>query len=391
VTSQHLAGARPKPVTTDAIHDLVLALGCLQLDPTAIVARNHLLVLFSRLGPFDRTLVDTLLWKERRLYEYWAHQASIVPTDDRALHAALPPRVSGAHQTTTWMTSRARAVELVLQRLATAESVRASEFEEHANKYESGWGARSEISDSLGLLWLTGKIVPAGRGGGGRRWAEADRWFGATIGDVPLPRDAVRTAAIRSLRALGIATKHQVRAHFLRGRYAGLDSAWADLIADDVIMPVNIGIKGDWFVHAEDIPLLERIEAGDFAPRTTLLSPFDNLICHRSRTEALWDFEFRLEIYVPRSTRWGYFVMPLLHGDRLIARFDLAVDRDARRLDVIGVRWEPGWEGGRQPRRAAERALADLAKFVDAAPGNAPIDLYEATPPHPFTSKSPRT
>jgi hypothetical protein len=151
-------------------------------------------------------------------------------------------------------------------------------------------------------LWLTGKIVPAGRDGGGRRWAEADRWFGATIGDVPPPRDAVRTAAIRSLRALGIATKNQVRAHFLRGRYAGLDGAWAHLVAVGVIVPVTIGIKGDWFVHAEDIPLLDRIEAGDFAPRTTLLSPFDNLICHRSRTQALWDFEFRLEIYVPRST-----------------------------------------------------------------------------------------
>jgi uncharacterized protein len=368
VTSQHLSGPHPRPVTTDAIHDLVVALGCLQLDPTAIVARNHLLVLFSRLGPFDRTLVDRLLWKERRLYEYWAHQASIVPTDDRALHAALPPHLSGAQQTTTWMTSRARAVELVLERLSTAESVRASDFDEHSDKYESGWGARSEISDSLGLLWLTGRIVPAARDGGGRRWSEADRWFGAPIGDVPDQRDATRAAATRSLRALGIATKNQVRKHFLRGRYAGLDSAWADLEADDHIVPVTLDIRGDWFVHAGDIALLDRIEAGDFAPRTTLLSPFDNLICDRARTEALWDFDFRLEIYVPKATRWGYFVMPLLHGERVIARFDLAVDRAARRLDVIGVRWEPGWDGRRQPRRAAERAIAELAKFVGAEP-----------------------
>jgi uncharacterized protein YcaQ len=372
VTCQHLAGPRVKPVTTDTIHDLVIALGCLQLDPTAIVARNHLLVLFSRLGPFDRTLVDTLLWKERRLYEYWAHQASIVPTDDRALHAALPPRVSGAHQTTTWMTSRARAIELVLQRLSTADSVRASDFEEHAEKYESGWGARSEVSDSLGLLWLTGKIVPAGRDGGGRRWAESDRWFGAPVGAVPDARDAIRAAATRSLRALGIATKNQVRKHFLRGRYAGLDSAWADLAEDGVIVPVSTGLRDSWFVHAEDIALLDRIEAGDFAPRTTLLSPFDNLICDRARTEALWDFAFRLEIYVPESTRWGYFVMPLLHGDRLVARFDLAVDRAARRLGVIGVRWEPGWDGSRQPRRAAERAIAELANFVGVEPSSIP-------------------
>ena len=198
----------------------------------------------------------------------------------------------------------------------------------------------------------------------------------------------MRVAATRSLRALGIATKNQVRKHFLRGRYVGLDGAVADLQADGVLVPITLDIKGEWYVHAEDMALLDRIEAGDFAPRTTLLSPFDNLICDRARTQALWDFDFRLEIYVPKSIRWGYFVMPLLHGDRLIARFDLAVDRADHRLAVIGARWEPGWQGSRQPRRAAERALADLAKFVGAEAANAPKDLLEATPPRPLTSKS---
>jgi uncharacterized protein YcaQ len=391
VTCQHLSGPRPSRVTTDVIHDLVCALGCLQLDPTAIVARNHLLVLFSRLGPFDRALVDTLLWDERRLYEYWAHQASIVPADDRALHAALPPRVSGVHQTTTWMTSRARAVGLILDRLSSADSVRASDFEEHAEKYESGWGARSEISDSLGLLWLRRQIVPAGRDGGGRRWAEADRWFGATVGDVPDRGVALRAAATRSLRALGIATKQHVRNHFLRGRYAGLDGVWADMETDGVIVPVAVGIRDRWYVHAEDIELLEQIESGAFTPRTTLLSPFDNLVCDRKRTQALWNFAFKLEIYVPKTQRWGYFVMPLLHGDQLVARFDLSVDRAARRLDVIGVRWEPGWDGARRPRRAAERAVADLARFVDAQPANASSGAIDPTAAGPEASNFDRT
>ena len=355
-------------MTADSIHDLVCALGCLQLDPTAIVARSHLLVLFSRLGSFDPKLVDTLLREQRRLYEYWAHQASIVPTDDRALHAALPPQWSHSNTTTGWMTLRARSVDLVLDRLATSGSVRATDFDEHAQKYESGWGARSEISDTLGLLWLRGQIVPAGRDGRGRRWVDADSWFGAAVTDVPDQQDAVRAAAIRSLRALGVATKQQVRSHFLRGRYTGLDGIWARLGADGEIVPVDLGIKGDWYVHADDIDQLQRIEAGEFEPRTTLLSPFDNLVCDRGRTLALWNFDFRLEIYVPKSKRWGYFVMPLLHGDRLIARFDLAVDRAGGRLDVIGERWEPGWEGRRRPVRAVKRALLELARFVGAGP-----------------------
>lgn len=361
---QHLSGKRPKPVTTDHIHELVLAIGCLQLDPTAIVARNHLLVVFSRLGPFDPKLVDILLWDERRLYEYWAHQASIVPTEDRALHAALPPPWAEPRRTESWMTRRARLRQPVLKRLAANGSVRAADFEEHAKKYESGWGKRSAIADTLALLWFEGRIVPAGRAAGGRRWALADAWFGGPLDAIPTQPVALRDATVRSLRALGIATHQQVRNHFVRHRYQGLESAWKQLEAEGEIVPVELGLKGDWYVHAEDVGLLEQIESGEFEARTTLVSPFDNLICDRNRTLALWDFDFKLEIYVPKNKRWGYFVMPLLHGDRIIARFDLAVDRNASVLNVVGERWEAGWEGARRPVRATKRALETLASFL---------------------------
>ena len=366
IARQRLSGPRPKPVTTDDIHELVRAIGCLQLDPTAIVARNHLLVLFSRLGLFDPKLVDTLLWDERRLYEYWAHQASIVPTEDRALHVALPPPWLDKRTTASWMTTRGRFTKLVLRRLAADGSVRAADFEQHGEKYESGWGQRSPITDSLALLWLQGKIVPAGREGSGRRWALAASWFRTPVGPIPKRPGAMRQAAVRSLRALGIATQRQVKLHFVRHRYQGLGAAWKQLEAEGAIVPVDLGLKDDWYVHADDLKLLEQIESGDFEPTTTLLSPFDNLICDRLRTIALWGFDFKLEIYVPKSKRWGYFVMPLLHGDRIVARFDLAVDRKAGVLDVIGERWEPGFEGSRRPVRPAKQALDELASFLGA-------------------------
>jgi uncharacterized protein YcaQ len=364
VARQRLSGPRPKLVTADDIHALARAIGCLQLDPTAIVARNHLLVLFSRLGPFDPKLVDVLLWEERRLYEYWAHQASIVPTEDRALHAALPPPWADPRSTAAWMTTRGRFTKAVLERLAANGSVRAADFEQHAEKYESGWGKRSPIADTLALLWLQGKIVPAGRLGGARRWALAETWFRKPVGRIPEHAVALRQAAVRSLRALGIATQKQVRLHFVRHRYQGLTSAWKDLESRGQIIPVELGLKGDWYVHADDLELLDQIESGDFEPPTTLLSPFDNLICDRERTLALWGFDFKLEIYVPKGKRWGYFVMPLLHGDRIIARFDLAVDRNVGVLNVIGERWEPGWAGARRPVRPTKRALDELASFL---------------------------
>src|SRR6266550_963355 len=364
VARQRLSGSRPKRVTADDIHPLVQAIGCLQLDPTAVVARSHLLVVFSRVGAFDPKLVDVLLWEQRRLYEYWAHQASIVPTEDRALHAALPPPWADQSRTEAWMTRRARFVKPVLERLAADGAVRAADFEEHMQKYESGWGQRSPIADTLALLWFQGRIVPAGRAGGGRRWALADGWFGAPLAAIPAQPIALRQAAVRSLRALGIATRQQVKAHFIRHRYQGLAAAWKQLEAEGLIIPVDLGRKGDWYMHAEDVGLLEQIEAGEFEPRTSLLSPFDNLICDRNRTMALWNFDFRLEIYVPKVKRWGYFVMPLLHGDRIIARFDLAVGRKAGVLNVIGERWEPGGDGARRPVRATERALDELSLFL---------------------------
>jgi uncharacterized protein len=223
--------------------------------------------------------------------------------------------------------------------------------------------------------------VPAGRVGGGRRWALADAWFGRPRSDVPPRPVALREAAVRSLRALGIATQQQVTRHFIRHRYQGLASVWKQLEAEGAIIPVELGLKGDWYMHADDVTRLEQLESGDFEPRTTLLSPFDNLICDRHRTLGLWGFDFKLEIYVPRSKRWGYFVMPLLHGDRIIARFDLAADRKEGVLNVIGERWEPGWEGARRPVRATTRALDDLASFLGVNVGRSanPVGRHGAS------------
>src|SRR2546423_14890213 len=132
VARQRLSGSRPNGVAADDIHALGRAIGCLQLDPTAVVARSHLLVVFSRLGAYDPTLVDALLWDQRRLYEYWAHQASIVPTEDRALHLVLPPPWADRSTTASWLTTRGRSSELVLDRPAAHRSGRAEGFEQHS-------------------------------------------------------------------------------------------------------------------------------------------------------------------------------------------------------------------------------------------------------------------
>src|SRR5215216_3500056 len=165
----------------------------------------------------------------------------------------------------------------------------------------------SSSSSSVGVTAMAERWLPA--------WAPTRR---------PPEREVVRLAAQRSLRALGVATARDIDRHFTASRYPGLPAVLAGLERSGRVERVRLAADGTewpgpWYVHADDLPLLERLEAGDWEPRTTLLSPFDNLIIDRERTQRLFGFLYRMEIYVPRAARrYGYYVLPVLHGDRLV-------------------------------------------------------------------------
>jgi uncharacterized protein YcaQ len=126
-------------------------------------------------------------------------------------------------------------------------------------------------------------------------------------------------------------------------------------------------LPGPYFIHADDLPLLERLEAGEWEPRTTLLSPFDNLICDRKRTESLFDFYFRIEIYVPPAKReYGYYVLSILNGDRLIGRVDPQMDRKRGILNINAIHAEPGAPDDEETTSAISDAIASLATFLGA-------------------------
>ncbi len=149
------------------------------------------------------------------------------------------------------------------------------------------------------------------------------------------------------------------------------------LVQEETLSPITVADMGDdYFLHAKDLPLLRQIQAGDWQPHTTLLSPFDNLICDRDRTEALWDFYFRIEIYVPKAKReYGYYVLPILYGDRLIGRIDPKMDRKTNTLQIDNVYAEPNAPKYKKTVQEIGRAVQSLAKFLGAtqiAWGNVP-------------------
>src|SRR5439155_10332699 len=308
------------PVAVDRarIMGLVRDLGCLQLDPINVVARSHLLVLWSRLGRFDPADLDALLWEERRLFEYWAHRASIVLTEDYPIHHLLMRRYPTdlyAHSRgmKEWVQQNQPLRRHIMTRIRKEGPLRSRDLEDrsHVSWTSSGWTAERNVERMLVYLWTKGRIVVAGRGGGGKLWDLAERWFPSWTPKDRLPETRIsRLAADRSLGVLGVARAADIDRNFTAERYPGLPAILSRLQREKLVEPVRIAASRDasewpgvWYVHTDDLPLIDRLAAGEWEPRTTLLSPFDNLIIDRARTELLFGFSFRMEIYVPKALR----------------------------------------------------------------------------------------
>ncbi|MBE2318963.1 YcaQ family DNA glycosylase [Solirubrobacter sp. CPCC 204708] len=375
IRNQRLDGPLPRrKATPQDLLETVRALRCLQLDPTAVVARNHLLVLFSRHGAFDERAFEQLAYEDRALFEYWAHEASYVLSEDLPLHAwemrHWPHGRGGAWQrrVNAWYGSEVGLREHILEVLTEAGPSRATAFEDRATvAWESGgWTTGRNVSRMLDMMWVRGVVGISRREGAQRVWDLMERCLPAEAPREPIEgREITRRAAPLAIKALGAARVPHIRAHFTRGRYPDLPEVLAELHREGVIEPLAVeGLGEDWWICAEDV---ERLN-DDFKGRTVLLSPFDNLLCDRARTEALFGFHHRLEIYVPRpKRRWGYFVLPILDGDRLVGRVDLAMDRKRDTLVAHTVHAEPKVPRGARLPKAIRRELERLAAWRGAA------------------------
>jgi uncharacterized protein len=349
-------------------------LGCLQLDPISVVARSHQLVVWSRVGRYDRKLLRRLQERDRVLFEYWAHAASLVPSSDLPIHRWTMDRARAETSTLLshrrvqeWMLTNAVNTRELLGVIGRDGPLRTQDLRDFALVpwANGGWSNEQSVSVLLEVLSHRGEVLVSRRDGSTRWWDLAERCLPADAPAEALTASEVtQQAAVRSVRALGVGTATHVNNHYTRKRYPGLAPTLAGMVADGTLVEATVdGLAGRWYLHADDRPALDETEAG----RLTLLSPFDNLICDRNRTEALWDFEFRLEIYTPRAKRrWGYYVLPVLDGDRLVARIDAAVDPASNRLVAKAVHREAGVRWGKGRAAALTRRFEDLGRFVGA-------------------------
>ena len=297
--------------------DTVRRLGYLQIDPISTVAPPQQLVLWSRLGPYDVAELDRLLWDEKKLFEW---NAFIWPAEDLPLLRARMRRrrnkYSWERRGTEFLQTNAGYKRYVLRELERNGPLLSRELSDDSIRTwkSHGWHGSRNTSVMLDILHGRGVVAIVGRRNGQRLWDLAERWYPETE-TVPL-RDAERLLAEKRFRAQG----------------------------------VRLTSRG-WEAHPEATD-------GPVADRVTFLSPFDRLVHDRDRAEALFDFHYRLEMYVPKAKReYGYYVLPILVGDRLVGRIEPRFDRKSRTLEVLGA-----W--GDTSR--ADEALASLGTFLGA-------------------------
>jgi uncharacterized protein YcaQ len=351
-----LSGTRPA-ADAEGIMAVVRHLGALQVDPTRAVERTHLLVLFSRLGPFDPALLDRLLWEERRLFEY---RANIVLTE-RFPEQQVLMRAFGTggrawdNRAAAWVAQNDAFRRQILAQLRREGPLPSRAFiagPEVTNWRSSGWTGGRNVGQMLELMWQRGEILIAGRVGGQRLWDLAERVLPEWTPREKLSREAfLERRAERFVRRLGLATRDEIASRLplvrpAQGR-ALVDRLESDgrlvrvEVAEGSGEPVNLG-AGPLFLHRDDEAAVRDVADGRWQPRTTLLSPFDPLIYDRERTERLFGFRYRLEMYVPKEQRqFGYFVLPILHGDRLVGRLDPMMDRRSGALTIRSLVMEP--------------------------------------------------
>jgi len=355
LAAQGFATPRPTgPVSRRQLLKQIERLGVVQIDSVNVVSRTHYLPAFSRLGAYPRTMLEDLAWKKKRpLFEYWAHEASLLPLESQPLFRW---RMEDAYEgrgvwkgVARFLRERREFVDKVLDEIRTRGPLSAGELE-MGHKGEGGWWGWSEAKRAVECLFWTGELTTATRRGTFERvYGLPEKVLPKAILELPTPsrEDAHRALYRQAIRAMGVAASKDLRDYF-RMPVEGAKARMAELVEDGSMIPVTV--KG-WREPAYLDPAAKRPRKVD---AQALLSPFDNLIWFRERTERMFAVRYRIEIYTPAAKRThGYYVLPFLEGDALTARVDLKSDRKAGVLIVQASHAEP-WASDATPVRLAQ-------------------------------------
>ena len=360
LAAQGLAGPRPEGVLGRArLLRTLDQLGVVQIDSVNVVSRTHYLPFFSRLGAYPRELLEDIAWGRRpkRVAEYWAHEAALIPVER---HPLFRWRMQDARSGVgTWkgvarfLRERRDLVDRALEEVRDRGPMSAGELE-LGEKRQGGWWGWSDAKRALECLFWAGELTTATRRGTFERvYGLPEKVLPRAVLETPTPPrdDAQRQLILHAAAAMGVATELDLKDYF-RMPVEGFKTRLAELVEAGDLLPVTV--KG-WKSPAFLDPAARRPRR---ATANALLSPFDNLIWFRARTERLFALRYRIGIYTPAHLReHGYYVLPFLEGEAITARVDLKADRKTGVLLVQAAHAEPGLTPETPARLAAELRL----------------------------------
>jgi uncharacterized protein len=364
VAAQGFAEPKPRgPVTRAHLRRLISRIQVLQMDSVSVAVRAHYAPIFSRLGPYDRDVLDRAAWSHsarspRLLVEYWAHEAALMAVDDWPLLRWRMREYTHGRWGTEIVKKNAKLADDIVAAVAELGPSTAGQIEAHLESEPRGrkgpWWDRSDTKWVAEALFAAGVLTTATRVGFARHYDLTENVLPPDVVAREVDDDeAVRELTLRAATALGVGTEADVRDYF-RLAAQQVKPALAKLVADGELERVEVD---GWTAPAY-------LRVGQTVPRldrgTALLCPFDSLIFFRPRVQRLFDFHYRIEIYTPTPKRqFGYYVWPFLLDGRLVGRVDLKAERTRDALHVVGAFVEPD----EKPALVAE-ALSDELKTM---------------------------
>lgn len=361
LAAQGFDGPRPSsPPSTREVVQAIDRLGAVQIDSVNVLVRSHYLPLFSRLGPYDVSLIDRAAYgRGRRLFEYWGHEASLLPVKLQPLlrwRMERAARGSGVYGgLVRWARRHRPFIETVFAEIRERGPLAASELS-NGGKSRGAWWGWSAGKHALEWLFWAGRVTTATRRRFERVYDVPERALPSRVLATPTPTDDVaqRSLVRIAARALGVATARDLRDYF-RLDAADTKRRIEELVEARLLVPAEV--EG-WREPAYVDP---RVRAPEQITARALVSPFDSLIWARERTERVFGFRYRIALYTPAAERThGYYVLPFLLGDRLVARVDLKADRQDRVLRVPAAYAEDGVD----PKMVAPALADELAEMA---------------------------
>ncbi|MBS1494253.1 MAG: YcaQ family DNA glycosylase [Bacteroidetes bacterium] len=361
---------RDNHYTKKDLHKIIEKIGYVQIDTISIVERAHHHILWTRLPVYKKTMLDELM-KEKKVFEYWSHAAAFLPMKD--YRYSLRRKENYKERYKAWSKKNKKIIDFARDRITAEGPLQSKDFE-HPPRVKSGWWDWKPAKEALEYLFHAGELMVAERKNFQKVYDLTERVLPKKIDTtVPTYEEHCQHLIMNTVNANGFASQKEM--FYLRGGDSKIPMSVINrMIEEKKILPVNIsGITKEltnekYYTTKENLKQLKNTE---FEKDVHILSPFDNLVIQRKRLKTLFNFDYVIECYVPAPKRkFGYYVLPIVYGDKFIGRLDAKADRQNDLFKIINLWWENKAKPDKNFKKIFKKRIDELTAFSGCGENN---------------------